>query len=194
MPTALITGITGQDGQYMAEFLHDKGYRIYGLLHGQANPKAKIIRDTLPFVELVSGDLQDLSSLIATVESTEPDEVYNFGAISFVGFSFQQPDLTANVTGLGVLRLLEAIRIVGGAGRGNPVRFYQASSSEMFGKVSTSPQNGGDALPSQESLRRLEGVRAPRDRQLPGGLRSVRVQRHLFQPRVPAEGVGIRHS
>ncbi len=138
MKTALVTGITGQDGQYVAEFLHEKDYRVVGLLHGQANPKEQGILDTLPFVELVGGDLTDLSSLIAAVESTQPDEVYNLGAISFVALSFKQPELTANVTGLGVLRMLEAIRVVGGSD--NPIRFYQASSSEMFGKVRESPQ------------------------------------------------------
>jgi GDPmannose 4,6-dehydratase len=140
MPRALITGITGQDGQYLAELLHEKGYEVSGLLQGQAHPMESTLRETLPFAELIEGDLQDLSSLIATIELTQPDEVYNLGAISFVALSFRQPDLTANVTGLGVLRLLEAVRLVGGS-ENNPIRFYQASSSEMFGKVRTSPQN-----------------------------------------------------
>jgi GDPmannose 4,6-dehydratase len=136
--TALITGITGQDGQYLAEVLNDEGYKIYGMIKGQHNPKAEIINREFPFVELVDGDLQDLSSLIAALEYTQPDEVYNLGAISFVALSFKQAELTANVTGLGVLRLLEAIRLVGG--HENPIRFYQASSSEMFGKVRETPQ------------------------------------------------------
>lgn len=138
MRTALITGITGQDGQYLAEVLHGEGYKVYGLIKGQRNPKAETITTELPFVELVEGDLQDLSSLIAAVEYTQPDEVYNLGAISFVALSFKQAELTANITGLGVLRLLEAIRLVGG--QDNPIRFYQASSSEMFGKVRETPQ------------------------------------------------------
>jgi GDPmannose 4,6-dehydratase len=137
--TALITGITGQDGQYLAEVLNNEGYKIYGMIKGQHNPKAEIINREFPFVELVDGDLQDLSSLIAALEYTQPDEVYNLGAISFVALSFKQAELTANVTGLGVLRLLEAIRLVGG--HENPIRFYQASSSEMFGKVRETPQN-----------------------------------------------------
>jgi|TARA_B110000263_G_scaffold93806_1_gene82045 GDPmannose 4,6-dehydratase len=136
--TALITGITGQDGQYLAEVLHDEGYKIYGLLKGQRNPRAELISSQFPYVELVEGDLQDLSSLIAVLEYTQPDEVYNLGAISFVALSFKQAELTANITGLGVLRLLEAIRLVGG--QNNPIRFYQASSSEMFGKVRETPQ------------------------------------------------------
>jgi GDPmannose 4,6-dehydratase len=98
------------------------------------------VQDEQPYVELVSGDLQDLPSLVTALEYTQPDEVYNLGAISFVAMSFKQAELTANVTGLGVLRLLEAIRMVGGT-HANPIRFYQASSSEMFGKVRETPQN-----------------------------------------------------
>ena len=138
MRTALVTGITGQDGQYLAEVLHSEGYKIYGLMKGQRNPRAELISSQFPYVELVEGDLQDLSSLIAVLEYTQPDEVYNLGAISFVALSFKQAELTANITGLGVLRLLEAIRLVGG--QNNPIRFYQASSSEMFGKVRETPQ------------------------------------------------------
>jgi len=139
MPRALITGITGQDGQYLAEFLHTKGYEVFGLVKGQNNPKAQMLTDELPFVELMHGDLQDLPSLVSVLEQTQPNEVYNLGAISFVKMSFTQAELTANVTGLGVLRLLEAIRMVGGS-QANPIRFYQASSSEMFGKVRETPQ------------------------------------------------------
>jgi len=140
MKRALITGITGQDGRYMAELLAGKGYQVFGLVRGQANPKAQMIQDENPALELVEGDLQDLSSLIAAVEQVQPDEVYNLGAISFVQLSFKQPELTADITGLGVLRMLAAIRVVGGAAN-NPIRFYQASSSEMFGKVRETPQN-----------------------------------------------------
>src|SRR6476660_8612696 len=140
MPTALITGITGQDGQFLAEFLHEKGYQVFGMVKGQNNPKAEQVHNELPFVELVSGDLQDLPSLVTALEYTQPNEVYNLGAISFVALSFKQAELTANVTGLGVLRLLEAIRMIGGS-HDNPIRFYQASSSEMFGKVRETPQN-----------------------------------------------------
>ena len=139
MPRALITGITGQDGQHLAEFLNTKGYEVFGLVKGQANPKAELIQREFPFVELVSGDLTDLPSLIKAVEFAQPDEVYNLGAVSFVAMSFTQAELTANVTGLGVLRMLDAVRIVGGHS-GNPIRFYQASSSEMFGKVRETPQ------------------------------------------------------
>ncbi len=139
MKRALITGITGQDGRFLAELLHDKGYEVFGLLKGQANPKAIGVRAELPYVDLLEGDLTDLTSLVRAVEVAQPDEVYNLGAISFVAMSFQQAELTANITGTGVLRMLEAIRIVGGL-QNNPIRFYQASSSEMFGKVRETPQ------------------------------------------------------
>lgn len=139
MKRAMITGITGQDGRFLAELLVSKGYEVFGLLKGQANPKAQGVRSEIPEVELIEGDLTDLPSLVRAVETAQPDEVYNLAAISFVAMSFQQPELTANITGLGVLRMLEAIRIVGGT-QNNPIRFYQASSSEMFGKVRETPQ------------------------------------------------------
>ena len=139
MKRALITGITGQDGRFLAELLLSKGYQVYGLLKGQANPKAQMVLTEMPQLELIEGDLTDLTSLVRAVETAQPDEVYNLAAISFVAMSFQQPELTANITGLGVLRMLEAIRIVGGS-TNNPTRFYQASSSEMFGKVRETPQ------------------------------------------------------
>jgi GDPmannose 4,6-dehydratase len=139
MPRALITGIDGQDGRYLAELLVSKGYDTFGMIRGQNNPRGQIVRDEIPAVELIEGDLQDLSSLIAVVEQVQPDEVYNLGAVSFVALSFRQPELTADITGLGVLRMLEAIRLVGGT-QDNAMRFYQASSSEMFGKVRQTPQ------------------------------------------------------
>ncbi len=139
MPRAFITGITGQDGHHLAEFLHGKGYDVYGMIKGQNNPRAAKLQEEMPFVELIPGDLADLPSLVAALQIAQPDEVYNLGAISFVALSFTQSELTANTTGLGVLRMLEAIRMVGGA-QNNPIRFYQASSSEMFGKVRETPQ------------------------------------------------------
>ena len=139
MPRAFITGITGQDGHHLAEFLHGQGYDVYGMVKGQSNPKAAALIDQMPYVELVPGDLADLPSLVAALQISQPDEVYNLGAISFVALSFSQAELTANTTGLGVLRMLEAIRMVGGT-QSNPIRFYQASSSEMFGKVLEVPQ------------------------------------------------------
>jgi GDPmannose 4,6-dehydratase len=136
---ALITGITGQDGRHLSQFLTAKGYQVFGLVRGQNNPKIDLIQAETPALELVEGDLRDLSSLIAVVEQVQPDEVYNLGSISFVQLSFKQAELTAEITGLGVLRMLEAVRIVGGS-ENNPIRFYQASSSEMFGKVRETPQ------------------------------------------------------
>ncbi len=139
MKRALVTGITGQDGRFLAPFLAAKGYQVFGLVRGQNNPKGQMVIDETPSLELVDGDLRDLSSLIAAVEQVQPDEVYNLGAISFVPLSWKQAELTSEITGLGVLRMLEAVRIVGGSER-NPIRFYQASSSEMFGKARESPQ------------------------------------------------------
>ena len=135
MPTALITGITGQDGMYLAEHLLAQDYTVYGLIRGQNNPKRERLEELFPGLELVEGDLLDQSSLIAALEFTQPDEVYNLGAISFVALSFKQPQLTGEITGLGVTRVLEAVRVVN-----RKIRFYQASSSEMFGKVRESPQ------------------------------------------------------
>jgi GDPmannose 4,6-dehydratase len=139
MPTAFVTGITGQDGQHLAEFLHSQGYHVFGMVKGQNNPRVEALQHELPFVELVSGDLADLPSIVSAMEACQPDEVYNLGAISFVALSFSQAELTANITGLGVLRMLEAVRMVGGS-QNNPIRFYQASSSEMFGQVRETPQ------------------------------------------------------
>jgi len=139
MPTAFVTGITGQDGQHLAEFLHSQGYHVFGMVKGQNNPRVEALQIEMPFIELVSGDLADLPSLVGAMEACQPDEVYNLGAISFVALSFSQAELTANITGLGVLRMLEAVRMVGGS-QNNPIRFYQASSSEMFGQVRETPQ------------------------------------------------------
>ena len=139
MPRALITGITGQDGLYLAEFLAAKGYEVFGMVRGQSNPKIPVVEELIPSIQLLEGDLRDLSSLIGVLEVAQPDEVYNLGAISFVGLSFKQPELTGDITGMGVLRMLEALRIRG-QGSMDGVRFYQASSSEMFGATRESPQ------------------------------------------------------
>lgn len=134
---ALITGITGQDGMYLAELLLGKGYDVFGLIRGQHNPKRAIVEKEVPKVELIEGDLTDISSLVEALVYCQPDEVYNLGAMSFVALSFKQPELTGNITGLGALRMLEAIRIVD---KNRKMKFYQASSSEMFGKVRETPQ------------------------------------------------------
>jgi GDPmannose 4,6-dehydratase len=140
MTRALITGITGQDGLYLAEFLAAKGYEVFGMVRGQSNPKIPTVEQLVPSIQLLEGDLRDLSSLIGVLESAQPDEIYNLGAISFVGLSFKQPELTGDITVMGVLRMLEAVRIHT-QGAMNQVRFYQASSSEMFGSTQESPQH-----------------------------------------------------
>jgi GDPmannose 4,6-dehydratase len=137
MKRALITGVTGQDGMHLSELLLGKGYEVFGVVNGQRSDQSNSLKLEFPNVQQIRGDLTDSSSLIRAIELTAPDEIYNLGAISFVGMSFQQPELTANITGLGVLRLLEAVRALKLT---DSVRIYQASSSEMFGKVQEVPQ------------------------------------------------------
>lgn len=135
MPTALITGITGQDGSYLAELLLKKGYRVIGVARRSSTVTSERIKHILDDITVVQGDLQDQGSLLSLLEEHKPTEVYNLAAQSFVPTSWSQPALTGDVTALGVTRLLEAIRFV------DPkIRFYQASSSEMFGKVMEVPQ------------------------------------------------------
>ena len=145
MKRALITGITGQDGRHLSEHLLQQGYQGCGLLRGQHNPKRAVIEREVPDVELLEGDLTDQVSLITALQKSRPDEVYNLGAMSFVTLSWKQSELTGNVTGLGALRMLEAIRNVQGStisGHTGPgIKFYQASSSEMFGRAHEVPQN-----------------------------------------------------
>jgi GDPmannose 4,6-dehydratase len=142
---ALITGITGQDGSYLAEHLLSLGYEVWGLIRGQANPRKSRVSRLVTDLSFVYGDLMDEGSLISAVDTVQPDEVYNLGAISFVPMSWQQAELTTEVNGMGVLRMLEAIRMVCGLDKSRPstglIRFYQASSSEMFGKVNETPQH-----------------------------------------------------
>jgi GDPmannose 4,6-dehydratase len=136
MPTALITGITGQDGSYLAEFLLSKGYQVIGMVRRSSTVTFERIQHIQDDITIIQGDLHDQSSLVDVMERYHPDEVYNLAAQSFVPTSWSQPVLTGEVTALGVTRILEAIRLV------NPkTRFYQASSSEMFGKVHEVPQN-----------------------------------------------------
>ena len=132
---ALITGITGQDGSYLAEFLLDQGYEIFGMVRRSSTVTFERIAHLQDRITMVYADLLDQASMIEVLRSCEPDEVYNLAAQSFVPTSFSQPVLTGEVTALGVTRILDAIRLV------NPgIRFYQASSSEMFGKVVEVPQ------------------------------------------------------
>ncbi|MDH7489925.1 MAG: GDP-mannose 4,6-dehydratase, partial [Anaerolineae bacterium] len=136
MPTALITGITGQDGSYLAEFLLEKGYHVVGMVRRTSTVNFDRIKHIQDKITLVPGDLLDQMSLVDLLQEYRPQEVYNLAAQSFVPTSWKQPVFTGEVTALGVTRMLEAIRIV------DPkIRFYQASSSEMFGKVREVPQN-----------------------------------------------------
>lgn len=133
--SALITGITGQDGSYLAEFLLEKGYKVYGLTRRTSTVNNERIEHIQEKIELLQGDLLDQSSLTEAVSLAQPDEVYNLAAQSFVKTSWNQPVLTGEFTAIGVTRMLEAVRAV------NPkIKFYQASSSEMFGKVTETPQ------------------------------------------------------
>jgi GDPmannose 4,6-dehydratase len=135
MPTALITGITGQDGSYLAELLLAKGYRVVGIVRRSSTTPYDRIAHLIDRVELVSADLLDQTSLVDAIAETKPDEIYNLAAQSFVATSWTQPVLTGEFTAIGVTRLLEAVK------RAAPnARFYQASSSEMFGKVVETPQ------------------------------------------------------
>ena len=127
---ALITGITGQDGGHLTELLHQKGYEVFGLLRGQSNARREALEAEFPFINLIEADLTDQTSLIQAVGTSEPTEIYNLGAISHVGYSFRNPQLTTDITAKGVLNLLEAMRITG---FDKTARFYQASTSEMFG-------------------------------------------------------------
>jgi len=133
---ALITGVTGQDGSYLAEFLLEKGYRVFGLIRRSSSPNYERVEHIRDKLELIQGDLLDQNSLIEAIQCAKLDEVYNLGAQSFVPTSWNQPVLTGEFTALGVTRMLEAVRVI------NPgIKFYQASSSEMFGKVQEVPQN-----------------------------------------------------
>lgn len=136
MPTALITGITGQDGSYLAELLLSKGYRVVGMARRASTVTYERIQHLLDDIIVIQGDLTDQGSLLSMFEEYEPTEVYNLAAQSFVPTSWNQPALTGDVTALGVTRMLEAIRFVD-----SKIKFYQASSSEMFGKVVEVPQN-----------------------------------------------------
>ena len=135
MPTALITGITGQDGSYLAELLLAKGYRVIGVARRSSTMTYERINHLLDDITVIQGDLHDQGSLLAFLEEYQPTEVYNLAAQSFVPTSWNQPALTGDITALGVTRMLEAIRFVN-----KKIRFYQASSSEMFGKVLEVPQ------------------------------------------------------
>ena len=145
MKRALITGITGQDGLYLSELLLAKGYEVHGIIRGQNNPKRALVEALVPDVTLHTGDLTDLSSLLRALKASDPHEVYNLGAVSFVAYSWDNAQVTTEVTANGVLNMLEGVRLHAGEDIGK-VRFYQASSSEMFGKVQEVPQRESTLL------------------------------------------------
>jgi len=140
---AIITGVAGQDGGHLAQLLHNKGYEVFGIVRGQmeaSHPKYQKLKKEFPFLNIVMADLLDLSALTRAMQAVRPDEVYNLAAISHVGYSFRDPVLTADITGKGVLNVLEAIRL---AGLEKTTRFYQASTSEMFGGLDYNRPNKG---------------------------------------------------
>lgn len=139
MPRALITGITGQDGLYLGELLRGKGYDVFGLIRGDSNPKLGIVEEVLPEATLLQGDLVDVESLKSAFEIAQPDEIYNLAAVSSVAFSWKYPSLTTDVTAKGALNMLEATKHFAGEDF-SKIRYYQASSSEIFGKAQEVPQ------------------------------------------------------
>jgi GDPmannose 4,6-dehydratase len=138
MKSALVTGILGQDGHHLAPLLNEKGYRVWGMVDGTNPLRSKAFQERFPFVELVPGNLADTDQLYELIKQLAPDEIYNLAAQSFVGKSFTEAELTGNITGLGPLRILEAVKRISDV---KQVRMYQASSSEMFGLAQQAPQN-----------------------------------------------------
>jgi GDPmannose 4,6-dehydratase len=181
---ALITGITGQDGSYLTELLIEKGYDVHGVVRRSSSVNRTRIdhmRDARSPVVLHYGDLTDASSINRLLREVKPDEIYNLGAQSHVKVSFDVPEFTAETVGLGTLRLLEGVRESGI----NP-RFYQAGSSEMFGLVREVPQTETTPFYPRSPYGAAKGLRPLDQRELPRGVRDVRLQRHPLQPRVPA--------
>ena len=186
---ALITGITGQDGSYLAEFLLEKGYEVHGMVRRSSTETFQRLAGFRDDVVLHTGDLLDQRSLVDVLRESEPDEIYNLAAMSFVAASWSQPVLTAEFTAVGVTRILEAMREVA-----PEARFYQASSSEMFGQVLEVPADRDDALLPALALRRGEVLRPLHHGQLPRELRPVRGFGNPLQPRVRAPRARVRHA
>ena len=177
--SALITGVTGQDGSYLAELLLEKGYDVHGMVRRASTEKFDRIEHLRDRITLHQGDLLDQRSLVDALRAAQPSEIYNLAAMSFVAVSWIQPTLTAEFTGVGVTRMLEAMREVC-----PEARFYQASSSEMFGKVLRGAADRDDAVLPALALRRRQGLRPLHHRQLPRVLRPARDLGDPFQPRV----------
>ena len=186
---AIITGITGQDGSYLAELLLEKGYEVIGITRRLSSPNYWRLEPLLDRIRLVPADLLDQLSLIRVLADVKPHELYNLGAMSFVPASWDQPLLTGEFNAQGVTRVLEAVRHVDPS-----IRVYQASSSEMFGKVREVPQSETDAVLSAQPVRRLESLRPLHHGQLSRELRAVCLLGHSLQPRVAAAGAGVRHA
>jgi GDP-mannose 4,6-dehydratase len=197
MRKALITGITGQDGSYLAELLLSKGYEVHGVVRRSSSFNTDRIDHLYhdphlpgPPLRLHYGDLADGNNLANVVDTVQPDEIYNLAAQSHVRVSFDMPVFTADADATGALKLLEAVR-VHQQRSGRPVRYYQASSSEMYGKVQEVPQRD-DAVLSALAVRLRQAVRALDHRQLPRELRHARVVRDPVQPREPATRRDLR--
>ena len=193
MPRAFITGITGQDGQHLAEFLYDKGYDVYGMVKGQSNPRAARLQEELPFVELVPGDLADLPSLVAALQIAQPDEVYNLGAISFVALS-----LLAGRADRQHHRSRRAAHAGGDPhGRRHPEQPDPVLPGVVVGDVrqgARDPAARADRLPPALAVRLRQGVRPRHRRQLPRVVRAARVVGHPVQPRGPATRHRVRDA
>ena len=196
MKKALITGITGQDGSYLADLLLDKGYEVHGIIrrastfntsridHLYADPHVNGVRMFLHY-----GDLSDSVNLVKLLYELKPDEIYHLAAQSHVRVSFDIPEYTSDVTGVGTIRILEAIREVGLRSR-----FYQASSSEMFGKAQQSTANREDAVLAAQPIWCGEGVRLLGDGKLPRELWALCEQWHFVQSRKSAPRRNLRHA
>ena len=192
MKRALITGITGQDGLYLAELLLSKGYEVYGLIRGQNNPKRALLEELVPDVKLLTGDLTDLSSLMRAMSVAQPDEFYNLGAISFVAYSWENAHLTSEVTGMGVLNALEAVRLYSGFDGQASALLPGVELRDVRQGAAGSAERGHPAVAALP-VRRRQGLRPLHDDQLPRVLRHARVIRHPVQPRVAAPRPRVRH-
>ena len=184
---ALITGVAGQDGSYLAELLLERGYEVFGIVRGSpmaSYPNLARVRD---HIQLLQGDLLDQMTLLDALTRAEPDELYNLAATSFVPASWRQPVMTAQFTAVGVTSMLEAVRIT------NPeLRVYQASTSEMFGATTESPQHERSRVRAAEPVRGGEALWAPHGLELSRALRHARELGDPLQPRVPAPAAGVR--
>jgi hypothetical protein len=187
MKRALITGITGQDGLYLAELLLGKGYEVYGWSAGQNNPKLPLLQELLPDVKVLTGDLLDLSSLMRALNSSQPGEVYNLGAISFVAYSWENAHLTTDVTAKGVLNMLEATRLLRRRGP-EPGALLPGVQLGDVRQGAAGPADRGDAALAAVAVRRGQGLRPLHDDQLPRVVRHARQLGILFNHESPVAG------